>query len=232
MYISVIIPTFNEQDNIGPLIECIQKNGGQAVKEIIVVDGGSSDNTLAIAQQLNVMALQAPKQGRAAQMNYGASLATGDVLYFIHADTRILPSFVTDIQHALDEGYESGCYRFRFDSNRFILKINGYFTRFNRLMLRGGDQTFFITKTLFEILDGYDEHYVIMEEYDFLRRLWAKNRPTFKLIPKSVLVSARKYEKNSWLRVQIANLTAVILFRWGTQPSQIARIYKKMLDYR
>jgi len=232
MQISVIIPTFNEQENIGILIGELQKNGGDTVREIIVVDGGSSDKTIEIAQKTGETVLQSPQRGRAAQMNYGAKMATGDVLYFVHADTRVAATFIEDIQQALQEDYQSGCYRFQFDSPRLILKINSYFTRFNRLSLRGGDQTLFISKTLFDELGGFDEYYVIMEEYDLLRRLWAKNRKLFKLIPKSVLVSARKYDTNGWLRVQIVNLIAVILFRFGANPSRIARLYKKLLNYR
>ncbi|MEZ4902384.1 MAG: TIGR04283 family arsenosugar biosynthesis glycosyltransferase [Spirosomataceae bacterium] len=232
MQISVVIPTFNEQENIGALIGLLQKNGGDTMKEIIVVDGESTDKTIEITQQKGVIALKSPQKGRAAQMNYGAKLATGDVLYFVHADTRVLPSFVEDIQQAFQEGYLSGCYRFQFDSPKLMLKINSYFTRFNLLTFRGGDQTLFISKVLFDELGGFDEYYVIMEEYDLLRRLWAKNRSLFKLIPKSVLVSARKYDTNSWLRVQLANLVAVILFRFGINPTRIAHLYKQMLNYR
>jgi hypothetical protein len=139
---------------------------------------------------------------------------------------------VSDIGQAIQEGYQAGCYRFRFDSDKFMLKINSYFTRFNSLTVRGGDQTLFITRTLFEDLGGFDENYVIMEEYDFLRRLWTRNRSIFKLIPKDVLVSARKYDTNSWMRVQMANLVAMTLFRLGADPARIAYSYKKMLDYR
>ncbi len=232
MQISVIIPTLNEQNNIATLVKSLQTNGRDAVQEIIVVDGGSSDQTVMVAQEIGARVISSLARGRAIQMNHGAKYATGDVLYFVHADTRLPDTFVSDIEQAIQEGYQSGCYCFRFDSDKFMLKINSYFTRFNSLTVRGGDQTLFITRTLFEDLGGFDENYVIMEEYDFLRRLWARNRSTFKLIPKDVLVSARKYETNSWIRVQMANLVAMILFRLGVNPARIAYGYKKMLDYR
>jgi rSAM/selenodomain-associated transferase 2 len=229
--LSIIIPTYNEAANIGPLVAHLLHNGGNTLAEVIVADGGSTDNTLALATQAGARAVNAPKRGRAAQMNHGAALATGDVLYFVHADARPPANFVGDIAQALDEGYSSGCYRFRFDSDRWLLRLNSYFTRFDSLTVRGGDQTLFVKRSLFEALGGFDEYYVIMEEYDFLRRLWAKNKQTFKLIQKDVLISARKYERNSWLRVQLANLVAMTMFRTGAAPVRIAQTYKKMLNY-
>lgn len=232
MRISVIIPTFNEEKNIGPLVEYLRNEGGSALQEIIVADGGSHDQTAEMAQKAGAMVVVSPKKGRAAQMNYGVSFATTDLLYFVHADARPPRGFTADIQTAIGEGYASGCYRFRFDSEKTILKLNNYLTHLNILTARGGDQTLFITRPLFEELNGFDEYYVIMEEYDLLRRLWNKNRKLFKIIPKDVFVSARKYDTNSWARVQVANLVAMTLFRCGAPPTRIADTYKKMLNYR
>ncbi len=232
MRISVIIPTFNEEKNIGPLVEYLRNEGGHTLQEIIVADGGSQDKTAELAQKAGAVVVVSPKKGRAAQMNYGVSFATAEILYFVHADARPPKSFVADIQAAVGEGYFSGCYRFRFDSDKTILKLNNYLTHLNILTARGGDQTLFITRRLFDELDGFDEYYVIMEEYDLLRRLWGKNRKVFKIIPKDVFVSARKYDTNSWARVQLANLVAMTLFRCGASPTRIAGTYKKMLNYR
>lgn len=230
MRLSIIIPTYNEARHIQPLVAYLFREGGSTLAEIIVADGGSTDDTVAIATQAGATVRVSPVRGRAAQMNYGAAIATGDVLYFVHADARPPASFVDDIAQALAQGYEAGCYRFRFDSDRLLLRINSYFTRFDTLTVRGGDQTLFLNKSLFDRLGGFDEYYVIMEEYDFLRRLWKKDRGSFKLIPKEVLISARKYDHNSWLRVQLANLVAMTLFRMRVSPVRIARTYKRMLN--
>ena len=230
--ISVIVPTFNEEERIGALIKDIRQKANLPAPEIIIADGGSTDKTREIAEKAGVKVVVSPKKGRAAQMNYGASVALGNMLHFVHADCQLPVGFVNDIQEALANGYQSGCYRFRFDSPAFMLKINSFFTRFNVLTFRGGDQTLFITRELFDEIGGFDEYYVIMEDYDIIRRIWAKNRALFKLIPRSVLVSARKYQTNSWLRVQLANLRAMTSFQQNKPPQQIADTYRKMLNYR
>jgi rSAM/selenodomain-associated transferase 2 len=194
--ISVIIPTKNEAENIGILIESLQKLGGSNLHEIIVIDSpNSSDNTFEIAENLGVIAIKAPQAGRAAQMNYGANLASGDILYFVHADTQIHADYVSDILQAFANGYDFGCYRYQFDSSHFLLKINAFFTRFPFIWCRGGDQTLFIRKRDFINLGCFRHDFQIMEDYDFILR--ANKSLKFKIIPKNVIVSARKYKTNS-----------------------------------
>ena len=230
MLISVIVPTYNEAPTIGRLVTDLRRYAPPGTAEIVVVDANSPDGTAALAQQAGATVLTSPKPGRAAQMNYAAAQAAGDVLYFVHADVRIHPEYVTDIQQVVQNGYPAGCYRFRFDSAHLLLRLNSYGTRFRGLMSRGGDQTLFVTRELFEQLGGFDEHYVVMEDFDFIRRL--RRVAAFEIIPKDVLVSARKYEANSWLRVQLANLTAFGLFFLKVAPVRIARTYKALLNYR
>lgn len=225
--ISVIIPTLNEADNIGRLVQDLQTYGRHRLADLLVVDGGSTDQTVERARQAGARVVCAPQAGRANQMNYGASLATGDVFYFVHADVRIHPDFVEDITQAIASGNEAGCYRFRFASPNPLLRLNSYGTRFPGLMSRGGDQTLFITRTLFDRLGGFRERFVVMEDFDIIVRI--REVATFCIIPKDVIVSARKYEANSWLRVQVANLTAFSLFFMNISPVHIARTYKRML---
>ncbi len=229
MTFSAIIPTYNEAKSIGPLVRQLLAYGGPALLEILVIDAASPDGTAEVARRAGATVWQSPKPGRAAQMNFGATLAGGDVLYFIHADVRIHPAFITDIEQAIKAGYEAGCYRFRFDSEKPMLRFNSYGTRFPGLMSRGGDQTLFTTRPLFDRLKGFDERYVIMEDFDIIVRL--RRTARFRIIPKEVLVSARKYETNSWLRVQLANLTAFSLFFLKVSPRRIARTYKALLKY-
>lgn len=225
--ISVIIPVRNEAERIKALVSYLQEHGKGRVKEILVVDGKSQDGTVSIAQAAGAKVLHSAVQSRAAQMNLGAAVAQGDTLYFVHADTLPPESFVADIQAALASGYEMGCYRYRFDSPALLLKLNAYFNRFPWLWCQGGDKTFFIKKETFRRFEGYNEYYVVMEEYDFLRRAMA-HLPLY-TIPKYAIVSARKYEMNGWLRVQFANILVFNLFRLGVSPTRLSRIYKQII---
>lgn len=230
MRLSVIIPTYNEAEIIARVVADLQKYGGASVAEILVVDANSPDQTADRARRAGAIVLTAPRRGRAAQMNYGASRASGDVLYFVHADVGINPDFVPDIQRAVAAGYEAGCYRFRFDSEKFMLRLNSYGTRWPGIMSRGGDQTLFVTRALFDRLGGFNEAFVIMEDFEIILRI--RQQARFYIIPKNVLVSARKYDSNSWLRVQMANLTAFVLFFLKRPPEQIASTYKFLLKHR
>ena len=227
MKISAIIPTLNESENIGKLIEQLRTHGGDQLLEIIVVDGGSTDHTVEIAEHLEVKVLSSPKRSRASQMNLGASAAKGDVFYFIHADTLPPDCYMTSMVKALEHGFPIGCFRYQFNSNKRILKINAYFTRFSMLWCRGGDQSLFIKKVLFENMNGFREDYQIMEDFEFILR--ARKKYPFKIIQKDMLVSARKYEENSYLRVQMANLLVFNMFRLGYSQEAMVRMYRKLL---
>lgn len=230
MNISVIIPTWNEKKNIGQLVRYICDHGGDAICEVIVVDAGSDDDTVIMAGQAGAKVVSCLQRSRALQMNLGARYAKGEILYFIHADVKLIPSFKDDIFQSIAEGFQAGCYRYVFDSDNRMLRINGYFTRFDRIMCRGGDQTLFISRPAFDDLAGFNEYFSIMEDYDFIIRLRKKYR--FKIIPKNVTVSARKYETNSWLRVQVANLFVFIMFFLQRPPEEMKSVYKKMLRDR
>lgn len=230
MQLSLIIPTLNEDQNIGDLLDHLSLSEHFEKIEVIVCDGGSEDQTVDICLNRGVTVLHCDR-GRAKQMNAGAGLARGDVLYFVHADTRPPRTFWTDIRMAIEEDYHLGCYRFRFDSTNKLLLINNYFTRFNRMWTRGGDQSLFITRTAFERLNGFREEYVIMEEYDLLKRA-GDHQFRFKIMPRDILVSARKYQGNSYLRVQFANLVVFNMFRLGYHPQRILKTYRRLIDYR
>lgn len=230
--ISVIIPTFNEGENIGCLIETLTKFGNTNLHEIIVVDSpNSTDNTSEITQSLNAIAVKSPQKGRAAQMNFGALVATGDILYFVHADTKVNPDYTSDIVRAISSGHDFGCYRYQFDADDWLLKVNAFFTRLPFIWCRGGDQTLFIRKEDFLKVGKFREDYQIMEDYEFIIR--ANKVLKFKIIPKNVIVSARKYKTNSYLRVQKANFKVMRMFLSGKASQQeMTETYRRMLDYR
>lgn len=228
MQVSIIIPTLNEARNIERLVRQLKDFGSDYVKEIIVVDGGSTDETVSIAQQAGAIALVSPQKGRAAQMNYGVQQATGELFYFVHADTFPPACYMKRVQKAVQEGYPIGCFWFEFDSNRKIFKFQNYMTRFDRMWCRGGDQSLFVTREVFEEFDGYKNDFIIMEEYDFMARV--RTKYPFKIIPKAVKVSARKYETNSFLKVMLANTIVFSMFRFGASQETMAKTYRRMLN--
>ena len=229
MKLSIIIPTYNEAENIERLVKYLHLHGNNELAEIIISDGGGSDDTIALAQKAGAIAMVSPQKGRAAQMNYGAGLATGDVLYFIHADTFPPTSFVKDIEDATLAGYGFGRYYSKYDTKKWLLKINEWFTRSDWFIGYGGDQTLFISKPLFGTINGFDTALKIMEDYDITIR--AKKLARYKVMPKAALISARKYDKNSWWKVLMANRLIVKMYKQGATQDAMVKRYKELLNY-
>lgn len=229
MKISVIIPTHNEEANIGKLISFLLTHADQHLSEIFVVDAGSQDKTVDAAIEAGATVILSPEKGRAAQMNYGASKATGSILYFVHADTLPPKTFTKDILNAISNGYDFGRYKTRFSSRNPILRINEWVTRFDLFICYGGDQTLFFKKDLFHQLGGFRKDMLIMEEYEFCKR--AKQKGRYIVMNGAALISARKYEKNSWVRVQWANYKVISMYKKGASQQSMVEQYKKMLKF-
>ncbi|HET8860867.1 TIGR04283 family arsenosugar biosynthesis glycosyltransferase [Marivirga sp.] len=227
--ITIIIPTLNEAENIGNLVHYLVENGKKSISEIIVSDASSEDGTQEIAEKLGVKLITSKVASRAHQMNQAAKMATGDILYFVHADANPPQSFVSDILAFIEKGYDFGCYRFKFDSKDPFLAVNSFFTRFKVLWCRGGDQTLFIKKSVFELNNGFNEEFVVMEDFELIKRLWKKYR--FGIIPKSVLVSPRKYEDNSYWKVNMANLKIYRMFMKGYDPQILKEKYFQLIKH-
>jgi rSAM/selenodomain-associated transferase 2 len=229
--ISIIIPALNEATTLPALLLFLNTvPDREQIAEIIVCDGNSSDETISIAGSFGVKIIQSEKKGRAIQMNLGASVASGNVLYFIHADTLPPSKFICDIQTAVDDGFEFGRYRTKFASRKPALLINTFITRFDLFICYGGDQTLFMTRNLFNSIRGFKSDMLIMEDYDIVSRAKAKAR--YKIIRKQVLISARKFDSNNWIKVQLANYAIVKMFRNGASQEAMVQKYKQLLRYR
>ncbi|MBX2875680.1 MAG: TIGR04283 family arsenosugar biosynthesis glycosyltransferase [Saprospiraceae bacterium] len=227
--ISIIIPTLNEEERIGQLVTHLRALSHQTfLREIIVSDGGSADKTCELASAAGAQLLHAPCPSRATQMNYGAQQAQGDILYFVHADALPPKDCLRNIIEAVQAGHQLGCFSYDFDSDSSLLKINAYMTQFDAITSGGGDQTLFLPKETFEALGRFNEELPIMEDFDFVWR--AKQQYPLHFVKNPVLVSARKYEKNSYLKVQIVNGITFTLFRRGYCPFKLAKWYKRVLS--
>ena len=225
MNIAVIIPTLNEEDFLPSILKFMKKHLSK--QQIVLVDGGSDDRSVALAQDADVQLIRSPVACRAIQMNLGANIAeSADVLYFVHCDTMPPHSFVKDIQEAISQGADLGCYRFQFDRSRGLMRFNAFLTRFPALFCRGGDQSLFVKNSVFKAIGGFDENKVIMEDYDFIKKARSY---TFKIIPKNIIVSSRKYETNSYWKVQGANILIYTLYVLGISPCRLKKWYSSLL---
>jgi rSAM/selenodomain-associated transferase 2 len=229
MTLSIIIPTYNEEQNIGSLITYLLQYGGKAVADIIIADAGSEDNTVNIIKENGATVIASLKKCRASQMNNGAGLANGDILYFIHADTLPPQTFVYDIFKSIKDGFDLGRYTSKFKSDKLMLRFNEWAAKLDLFMCMGGDQTLFIKKELFKKLGGFKEEMLIMEEYEFCRR--ARTEGRYKIMNGETLISARKYHKNSWLKVQLANAKIVRMYKKGVDQHHLLEEYKRMLRF-
>lgn len=225
MTLSIIIPVLNEEENLKVLLPYLKKNAFDA-NEIIVVDGGSQDATSLIAQNEKAKIIASDK-GRAKQMNAGAKVATGEILYFLHADTFPPKGYDTLIKEVVNAGKSAGCFRMKFDSHHWWLRLAGWFTRFNWKICRGGDQSLFITKSLFEKIGAYDENYLIYEDNVLIAELY--NRNTFTVLQKAVITSARRYEEKGVWRLQYHFWRIHLMKRLGHSPDRLYEYYKEFI---
>ena len=227
--ISIIIPTYNEANYIGRLLTHIQTYATGNI-QVIVADGGSADETLSIAKAHGAMIVTCDKKGRAAQMNRGATFAIEAILYFVHADCLPPKNFFQQINCALQKGFSIGRFQTKFDSKSLLLKINAFCTRFDWFICNGGDQTLFITKEAFEQLNGFNSKMLLMEDYEIVKR--ARKQYDYAIMKEKVLVSARKYNRNSWLKVQQAHRKIIKMYNDGVSQEALAAKYDEMLNYR
>lgn len=203
--ISVIIPTYNEA---GTILATLGALRAQHPDEILVADGGSDDQTAALA--LSCARVLHTDKGRAKQMNCGALEAEGDVLLFLHADTQLPPLGLEMIRRVMAEGKEAGRFRLRFDQKKWRLRLFASYTRFQCFSY--GDQAFFVTRDLFEKLGGYRDD-VPFEDVDFYTRLRKVTKPV--IIREPVTTSARRFVGVGCWRQKWINLFLVGLYSLG-----------------
>lgn len=226
--ISLIIPAYNEEESIAATIEAIKKRDAEnLISEIIVSDGQSSDHTVEIATKAGAKVVISPKKGRSAQMNYGASLATSRILYFLHADSIPPENFTNYISRACEKGYTSGCFQLDFDHEHWFLKANCWFTRFDVNAIRFGDQSLFVRKDVFEKSGGFDEHLLMMEDQEIIHRI--RKFGPFTVMKAAVTTSARKYLENGIYRMQFIFFRIWLMYYLGFSQEHLLKLHKKLI---
>ena len=221
MKISIVIPTLNEAAALPGTLELLRALAGDF--EIVVVDGGSSDGTLDLARRMGVRAVAGPR-GRGAQMNHGASLATGDVLLFLHADTQLPRNAYALIADAMrDPELHGGCFRLGFDRPHLLLRFFAWCTRFSFRTIHFGDSAYFMRAEAFRASGGY-RAYPIMEDLDLWLRMSRGGKVA--ILDAAVVSSARRFSRCGIVRQQLRNMMLVLLFLMGVSPSTLHRFYQ------
>ena len=228
--ISIIIPILNESKTIVSLLQYLIKNSSSTnISEIIVVDGGSKDESFKLVSDFNLLndkvILISSDRGRATQMNLGKQKATGTILYFLHADSFPPNGFDQLIINEVKKGNLAGCFKMKFNHHHWWLRLASWLTKFQWRACRGGDQSQYITKELFKEIGGFNEHYMIYEDNILINELYKRNQ--FKVIQKSIVTSARLYERKGIWTLQYHFFT-IYLKRWmGASAEDIYNYYKK-----
>ena len=221
--LSIIIPTLNEAESIINILTALQPIRQQG-HEVIVCDGGSSDNTAVLAQPL-VDTLVQSERGRALQMNSGASHASGDILLFLHADTQLPDNAALLIEEALNRK-TWGRFDVRLTGQQPLLRLIEYMMN-RRSQLTGictGDQAIFIRQGLFRAIGGYPD-IALMEDIAISRMLKPQSHPA--RIKTAVLTSSRRWERRGILQTVLLMWWLRLAYFFGRDPEQLAKRYQQ-----
>ncbi len=221
--ISVIIPALNEADNIA---ETLLSVGHENNIEVIVADGGSQDHTVSIAESLGAKVINVLPP-RSKQMNAGAAQAIGDVLLFLHADTRLPKNFGRLVLGSLAQpNIAAGAFELRIDSPtpglRLIERVANWRSRCLRTPY--GDQGIFMLTRIFHEAGGFPD-FSIMEDFELIRRLRKKGKII--TLPAPVLTSSRRWQNFGILKTTLINQLIVIAYYIRIPPNTIARLYRR-----
>lgn len=227
--ISIIIPAHNEFDNLQRLFRAASFLENEDLSEIIVATSPTTtDNTETLGTMAKVSSIRCKKMGRAAQMNEASKVAKGEILVFLHADVLPPMGFIHDIQYSLRNGFDAGFFSYRFDRDSWFLRVNSSFTAKDGFFTGGGDQCLFIKKDVFNTLGTFNEDQALMEDFEFFGRM-KKQKIPYTIVKNDLVVSARKYECNSYLRVNLANFLLVILFKLGYPGDKLKTLHNKLI---
>lgn len=222
---SVIIPVLHETNKINSLIEHLHALEGSRNSEIIVVDGSPTKDTINAINDEKIISISSEK-GRAKQMNAGAYIAKGEILIFLHADTKLPEDAFQKIRRVLEEGrYVGGAFYLRIDSDRVIFKLISHITSFLSRLTRipYGDQTIFIKKDYFNRIGRYGD-IPVMEDAELMRKI-KRERKKICIIRDNVKTSPRRWEEKGIFYTILINQMIRILYFLGVSPDKLTKFF-------
>ena len=227
---SIIVPVFHEGDTINGLIEHLNRLDSDGNAEIIIVDATQENDTLRAIRSNSVIKISS-EQGRAKQMNAGASVARGEILIFLHADTELPIHALRKIGSFIEQTeYVGGAFDLGIKSDKHIFKVIGTLSslrsRLNRIPF--GDQAIFIRRDYFNKIGGYKE-IPLMEDVELLRRI-KKSGDRIRIFYDRVMTSPRRWEKEGVIYCTLRNWTLQALYLLGVSPEKLTHFYKS--DWR
>lgn len=217
--VSIIIPVYNEAKIIEGLL--LQLNSLK-VTEIIIVDGGSTDDTIAIAKNYTDQIIHSKIRRRSYQMSMGAEKAKGEYLLFLHADVVLPEDVIFLLKSAVSRKIELANFSLRFDWNHWFLNLNAFFSKFKWSWFQFGDQGLFIKNSLFKTIKGYNNQLILAEGNEIIRR--ARKVSSFEKFDASLVVSARKYKQHGVYRLQFSYYLIYALIRFGVGHEQLIKL--------
>lgn len=222
--ISIIVPVYNEESTIASCLERLE--GLEGNKEIIVCDGGSKDDTVSIAGRY-AKVIKSGK-GRSFQMNAGADAAKGNILWFVHSDSRTDSNSLLAINNAIYAGRDGGCfslYFYDYDdiSLKFLSLTSNLRAKYLKLMF--GDQGIFLTKDVFWEIGGYDE-IPLMEDWNMSRALYRNYK--VKVLKEKIGTSGRRFKEGGFLKTLMFMHMIKFKYITGTSPEELAKMYKEV----
>jgi rSAM/selenodomain-associated transferase 2 len=216
--LSVVIPTLNAADGIGSCLLAIRE-----ADERIVVDGGSTDGTPAIAERTGARVVASPR-GRGVQLAAGAAAASGDWLLFLHADTLLAAGWreAAD-RHMARHCGKAACFRFRLDAGEWQARLveTGAALRVRWLGLPYGDQGLLVSRRLYDETGGY-RPLPLMEDVDLVRRIGGRR---LERLGVAALTSPDRWRRDGWFSRSGRNLLCLALYRSGMSAERLARLY-------
>ena len=223
--ISVIIPVLYETSRINHAIEYIHAQDFRENYEVIVVDGDPEGGTIEVIKHEAVKSIVSPK-GRARQMNAGAAMASGDILLFLHADTRLPDNALQKVSSVMEqEQYIAGAFDLETDSNNLAIRIIArtaiWRSRLTRIPY--GDQAIFIQKNYFHKIGRYKD-IPLMEDVELMQRI-KKMGDSICILSDRVSASARRWEREGILSYSLRNMIILSLYYMGVSPDKLARYY-------